>query len=228
LDLHNSISCHHHLDLAIRKTKIQDEKIEGQDERLVEQQKEIETQRDEIEIQRDEMKKLQREMSFVKEKMDSIVTLIKSPDNPIFSNTHEWKVYQFWDKFGRAGNKGVQKPLTRHFYTEKGHKLKAGLYLNGLNDDLGEAVSIYFQTDNGNFDDSIAWPMRAKIYFGVVENGHFGRITKEIDTKDNKSSFKRNNTDGSSFGDSVIPHSFLQLYVVNDIFTIQIKVEYYY
>ena len=158
--------------------------------------------------------------------LDQLKNKAEIPKSPVFSNTHEWKVYQFWDKLMRAQNSDDKdKHLTRRFYTENGHKLLADLYLNGCGEDLGKYVCIYFKTELGNFDDTIKWPIRAYISFSI--DNAFHKIIEEIDTQDNKSSFKKSNTTSGPYGSSFIDHQQLQYCVVDGILTITIQVNYY-
>ena len=171
-------------------------------------------------------------MLLLEQRMNSILDQLKnkaeSPECPMFSNTHELKVFQFWNKFNRAKNSHDKEnpDLIRRFYTEKGHKLLADLYLNGYGKDLGKYVCIFFKTEQGNFDDAIKWPIRANISFSI--DNAFDKIIDEIDTKDNKLSFKKSNTDGNTaYGSTLVDLQQLQYYVVDNILTITIKVNYY-
>ena len=82
------------------------------------------------------------------------------------------------DQAGHDCNRN--KPLVRSFYTSRGHKLKIELFLN-----WNETVFLYFQTQNGVFDDVVKWPMRASINSCVLLNGN-ALITDSIDTTESE------------------------------------------
>jgi len=238
MDSHYSMSGQHHLNLAIKKTYIQDTKIKNHDakikdqeakieyqgKRLSKQQQEIEAQRAKMEIQEKEINSLKKNISTI---MDRLKDPVESPQNPIFSDTHEWKIYQYWSKLERARNGyNEEKPITRRFYTHKGHKLKADIYLNGQSTGFNNSTSFFIQTEKGNYDDTIKWPMRAKIVCNVQKKN--GAIIEEIDTKEDKSCFRKNNTDDFAYGIyKLIDHSSIDDCVMNSILTIKLTIRYY-
>ena len=109
----------------------------------------------------------------------SRIDSIFATSNHIFTDAYTWKVNNLSKKMEQAEHDcNIGKPLVRSFYTSRGHKLKIELFLN-------ETVFLYFQTQNGVFDDVVKWPMRASINSCVLLNGN-ALITDSIDTTESE------------------------------------------
>ena len=126
----------------------------------------------------------------------------------VFTDTYIWRVNNLSKKMEKAKDSCSKDiPLDRSFYTSRGHKLKIELFLNGYADTWNKNVSMYFQTQNGVFDDVVKWPMRASINSCVLFNGNAVFIDS-IDTTDSgvACSFQNpmHNSDDGSLGIEIL------------------------
>uniref|UniRef100_A0A7M5X6S5 MATH domain-containing protein n=1 Tax=Clytia hemisphaerica TaxID=252671 RepID=A0A7M5X6S5_9CNID len=72
--------------------------------------------------------------------------------------------------------------LTRCFYTLKGHKLKVNFYPNDYKDLVNSHAAIYFQSDEGSFDDTLKWPMKILIEYSAVDENGLAVYSNSFDT----------------------------------------------
>jgi len=180
--------------------------------------------------QKERIMKQERDINHLQQSLGQVMgrlnNLEQKPSSSVFDDVHIWKVYKFNNKFDRA-KEFDEQPLFRCFYTSKGHKLKMCLYLDGFDDELGESTSIGFQTEDGSFDDTIRWPMRASISACVIGEDDIPYFGDCVYTNENNYCFKRNNEDSIPlFIGDFIPQDDIYDYIVNDILTIKVTVEY--
>eukprot|EP00111_Clytia_hemisphaerica_P012226 TCONS_00035898-protein len=152
---HTSEASEYHLSLAINKIKVQNDEIQSLKV-----------------VQEDIMDRLKRIE-------DNYKPPIVSPK--ILSDEHIWKIYQFSKKLEKA-QRDIGFSLTRRFYTSQGHKIKIKFFPNG-DDCFDDYAAILFSTETGSFDDTLRWPMKAKIEFCTINADWEWEFSGSIDTR---------------------------------------------
>uniref|UniRef100_A0A7M5X5K3 MATH domain-containing protein n=2 Tax=Clytia hemisphaerica TaxID=252671 RepID=A0A7M5X5K3_9CNID len=209
---HNQEAVGLHLDLALKRITLQDEKLQSQGCQL--------------KFQETEMKIQAIQISKIMEKLNEIE---KKPEvNSPFTDHLIWKINQFSDEKQKAKN-DCDYTLTKCFYTSRGHKLEIVLYPIGDNGSRrNKNMAIYAQTVQGSFDDTINWPMEAIIEFYA------------LDRSGNRRSYISFNTNQTAYVTSFVkpPHTangygidhFVSLSngnpYRNDTFTVEVMIKY--
>ena len=157
---HISEASEYHLSLALNKISTQDEKIKNQN---------------------DEIQSMKLTQEKILEKLKTIESKPAAVSSTPFSDEHTWKIYQCLRKLEKAQEE-YGFSLTRRFYTSQGHKIKIEFYPNG-DEEYGNYAAILFSTDTGSFDDTLKWPMKAKIEFSAIDGYEYPAYDGSIDTK---------------------------------------------
>ena len=153
-------------------------------------------------------------------------------DNPsqIFSDTYIWKINQFRKKMDQAEiDFNGDNPLVRSFYTSHGHRLNVHLHLNGYRESWDESVTIFFQTEDGIFDDVVKWPMRAMVKYCVLSHGNELNCcsTNTTGSGDARSFQKPSNNSQGGIGEDFIPHDEINEVLHKNSLTLKIRVDYF-
>ena len=218
-----------HLSLALGKFTFQEEKIEFQEEKIKSQEEKIKSQEEKIKSQEDKIKELEDknksqdvQLAQILQRLDQVENNQGSPSTP-FTDTYVWKVANFSKRLQQAQYNFYYK-LEKCFYTSRGHKLKIMLF-----PDQNEHVGIYFATTEGNFDDTIQWPMKAKIRFCTTNTNGEDVLQMFINTNNNspgvQNSFQKppHNENGRGTA-NFIPVN--QVPLQDNTLTVKVKVSY--
>jgi len=208
--LKNSIQAH--LSGTLRKLRNQSEDMECQSKRIKLQSEKIKLQSEKIKLQSEKIESMERKMDcFSKE---------------TFSGVLIWEISDFQKTLD--GVKINNEILYKNFFALDGYKIRASLRLNGEGQGKGTHVSLFVASDTGPFDDTLEWPLIAKISFGVmIENEVENSKSFYTDDSDKSLlSFKKPPHDEEDWGyPKFIPLDRLRTLVVEDKLTLKITVK---
>ena len=139
----------------------------------------IETLKLENKAQNKEIQALKQTQAAIFDRLDQLGNVEKE-DSP-FTNEYTWKIYDYQKRVERSAY-DCEYMLTRNFYTLKGHKLKITFYPNGYKDLINTHAAIYFQSDEGSFDDTLKWPMKVLIEYSAVDQNELAVYSNSFDT----------------------------------------------
>ena len=149
MEQHQAEAANYHLNLALNKINSQDEKLKNQETLNHEQNEEIQS---------------------LKSSLTEVQTLL---DLSPFNDSLTWQIERF-QKGVRKGKKNHNYHIYKSFYTSKGYNIEILVYPNGNGPHyVDKSVSMFFSTTTGNFDDTLSWPLKAKIdYWALDEDGN--------------------------------------------------------
>ena len=204
----------------VEKVKFQEERIKSQEERIKCQEEKIKSQKEEVEGLKIKTRLQDNKLAQILQRLNQVEDKQGSSTTP-FTDTYVWKVTNFSRRLQQARNNFYHE-LERCFYTSQGHKLKIFLSPNQY-----EFVAIYFATDEGNFDDTIQWPMKAIIEFCAIDtNGNdVFQVSVNTNLPENRNSFQKppHYANGQGIPD-FIPVS--QVPLLNNTLTLKVKIIY--
>jgi len=215
---HNQEAVGLHLDLALKRITLQDEKLQSQEKTITVQEGKLKFQEAEIKTQAIQISKIMEKLNEIEKKPE-----VNSP----FTDHLIWKINQFSDKKQKAKN-DPRYNLTKCFYTSRGHKLEIDFRPNGESR-RNKNMAIFARTVQGSFDDTINWPMIAMIEFYALDRSGNRRSYFFFDTNETaytrKSFVKPPHTTGGHGTGHFVSLSNGNPYP-NDTFTVEVVIKY--
>uniref|UniRef100_A0A7M5X679 Uncharacterized protein n=1 Tax=Clytia hemisphaerica TaxID=252671 RepID=A0A7M5X679_9CNID len=216
---HNQEAVGLHLDLALKRITLQDEKLQSQEKTITVQEGRLKFQETEIKTQAIQISKIMEKLNEIEKKPE-----VNSP----FTDHFIWKINQFSDEKQKAKNDPGYE-LTKCFYTSRGHKLEIELFPNGNGPRRNKNMAICARTVQGSFDDTINWPMKAIIEFYALDRSGNRRSYISFNTNQTadvtESFVKPPHTENGRGIDHFVSLSNGNPYP-NDTFTVEVMIKY--
>lgn len=147
-----------------------------------------------------------------------------------FTGSLLWKIKNFNKHMQNAVDKTELSIYSKAFFTSRyGYKIRAQLFLNGLGNQTGEHMGIYFHILPSEHDDILAWPFNHKITFSLIEQcGEQHNVTFTLAPTETEECYKRpadKMSDGKGYNKFISLDTLTKgNYIKNDTIFIKIRV----